>query len=85
MKRLLLGLTTAFGLCLSAGTLRDYVTVFNAADEELYTNAVSNAQAFDFLAKNVPTFECPDADVERTYYFRWWTYRKHVKKTACGS
>ncbi len=84
MKRLLLGLTTAFGLCLSAGTLRDYVAAFNATDEELYTNTVSNAQAFDFLAKNVPTFECPDADVERTYYFRWWTYRKHVKKTADG-
>ena len=65
-----------------AKSLRDYVAAFNAADEELYTNAVPNAAAADFLERNVPAFECPDADVERTYAFRWWTYRKHLKQTA---
>ncbi len=74
----------ALGLHLQAKTLREYVEAFNATDEELYTNAVSNAQAADFLEKNIPLFECPDADVERTYYFRWWTYRKHLKKTSDG-
>ena len=67
-----------------AKSLRDYVAAFNAADEELYTNAVPNAAAADFLERNVPAFECPDADVERTYAFRWWTYRKHLKKTVDG-
>jgi len=33
------------------------------------------------LRTNVPLFECPDKDFERTYYFRWWTYRKHIKQT----
>ena len=84
MKRLLLGLVAFGGLALSAGTLRDYVAAFNAEDEELYTNAVCNAQAADFLERNVPTFTCPDMDIERTYYFRWWTYRKHLKQTSDG-
>lgn len=25
-----------------------------------------------------------DAELEKTYYFRWWTFRKHVKKTPAG-
>lgn len=70
--------------CAPAKALRDYVAAFNAADEELYTNAVPNAAAADFLERNVPTFECPDADVERAYAFRWWTYRKHLRKTPDG-
>ena len=32
----------------------------------------------------IPLFECPDEDIERTYYFRWWTYRKHFRKTSVG-
>ena len=57
---------------------------FAATDEELYANAVDNAHAYDFLKDNVPLFECPDADITRTYYFRWWTYRKHLRKTSAG-
>jgi hypothetical protein len=26
----------------------------------------------------------PDSSVERTYYFRWWVYRKHIKETPGG-
>jgi hypothetical protein len=51
--------------------LRDYVRRFNAADEELYANAIPNAEAEDFLLENIPRFACPDKDIERTYYFRW--------------
>ena len=53
-----------------AGKLRQYVTRFNADDEELYAN-ISNKDALSFLEKNIPLFECPDQDFERTYYFRW--------------
>ena len=68
---------------LNNAKLRDYVTRFNADDEELYAN-IPNEEAFDFLDRNIPLFECPDPDMERTYYFRWWTYRKHIKKTPDG-
>ena len=70
-------------LVLDSSKLQDYVTKFNAGDEELYAN-IPNKDAFGFLEKNIPLFECPDKDFERTYYFRWWTYRKHVKKTPDG-
>jgi glycerophosphoryl diester phosphodiesterase len=68
---------------LSMAALRRYVEQFNADDEELYAN-VANQNALAFLEQNIPLFECPDADFERTWYFRWWTYRKHVKKTPDG-
>lgn len=70
-------------LILDSAKLQGYVTQFNADDEELYAN-VPNKDAFSFLDENIPLFECPDQDFERTYYFRWWTYRKHVKKTSDG-
>lgn len=59
---------------------RTYVQRFNAKDDECYTNAFSNAQAEKFIIENVPYFACPDKDIERTYYFRWWTFRKHLKQ-----
>ncbi len=67
-----------------ASIVADYVAAFNAHDNELYPQAITNDRAADFLIKNIPRFECPDADVERTYYFRWWTFRKHIRKTAAG-
>ncbi len=64
--------------------LRKYVEAFNSSDKELYKQEMPNDKAFNFLAANIPLFECPDKNVERTYYFRWWTYRKHIKKTPEG-
>ena len=59
--------------------LKTYVRRFNAKDVELYTNAVPNAAAESFMLANCPRFACPDKDIERTYYFRWWTFRKHLR------
>ena len=64
--------------------LQKYVEAFNKTDEELYANAVANADAAKFLLANVPLLDCPDEDIRRTYYFRWWTYRKHIKHTPDG-
>ena len=64
--------------------LSDYVGRFNAKDEELYANAIPNSAAEEFLLGNIPRFACPDKDIERTYYFRWWTFRKHLKQTDGG-
>ena len=46
--------------------------------------AISNEKSWDFLRENVPFFDYPDKEIERTYYFRWWTFRKHLKKTESG-
>ena len=61
-----------------------YVPEFNRNDDELYTNAIPNSAAEAFLRENAPLFTCPDKDIERTYHFRWWTYRKHIKKSSDG-
>ena len=68
---------------LSSGDLKNYVTRFNADDEEMFSN-IKNKDAYAFLKNNIPLFDCPDEDFRRTYYFRWWTYRKHIKKTEDG-
>ena len=69
---------------LRADSFRRYIDKFNQDDEELYKNDFPNAAAWDFLKANIPLFECPDEDIERTYYFRWWTYRKHIRHTPDG-
>lgn len=62
----------------------EYVTMFNKDDNELYKQYIPNEQAAQFLRENIPLFECPDKELEKTYYFRWWTFRKHIKETAEG-
>ena len=64
--------------------LKTYVDRFNADDWENHTNAIPNAAAYDFLKANIPLLECPDKDIERAYYFRWWTFRRHIKATPKG-
>ena len=46
--------------------LSTYVKRFNAKDDELYVNAISNAAAANFLSANIPRFACPNKDIERT-------------------
>lgn len=53
-------------------------------EDENVTNQVSNAESWKWLQRNIPLFECPDAGVEEMYYFRWWSFRKHVVKTPKG-
>jgi len=84
---LLVGNTTVArqsGPMLKPEAFQHYIDQFNRDDEELYTQYVPNEHAWDFLKANIPLFECPDTGFERTYYFRWWTYRKHIKQTPDG-
>ena len=60
--------------------LRTYVDKFNKNDFENYTPQIGNDKAYDFLAEQIPFLHCPDKDIEETYYFRFWTLRKHIRK-----
>ena len=71
-------------LILKPDQFRHHIEKFNAEDDELYKNVFPNAKAWEFLATNIPLFQCPDEGLERTYYFRWWTYRKHLNETPEG-
>jgi len=64
--------------------LSGYVEKFNADDSELVATYIPNSQSFKFLAANIPLFECPDKQMEEIYYFRWWTFRKHIRNTPEG-
>ncbi len=72
------------GALLEPDSFRHYIEQFNRDDEELYVQYIPNGQAWSFLQDKIPLFECPDKDIEQAYYFRWWTYRKHIKHTQDG-
>lgn len=69
---------------LGSDKLKEYVGYFNELDSEDVKNYIPNASAFDWLSQNVSRFECPDSVLEQTYYYRWWTFRKHLVKTPEG-
>ena len=64
--------------------LKNYVDRFNKNDDELYKQFISNDESFEFLNKNIPMIDLPNKEIEEIYYFRWWTYRKHIKNTDDG-
>ena len=38
----------------------------------------------EWIAQNVPLFECPDRQMQQIYYFRWGVFRKHIEETPDG-
>lgn len=71
-------------LVLKAESFKQYIDRFNEHDDELYVQHIPNEAAWTFLKDNIPLFESPDKAMEEIYYFRWWTYRKHIKQTPDG-
>lgn len=71
-------------LVLKPNPFAHYVERFNAAEPEDIVNLIPNAEAWAWLVKNAPLFDCAAARFEETYYFRWWTYRKHIRGTPAG-
>lgn len=69
---------------LHASDYKHFVEQFNHDDDELYKEYYTNDSAWAFMERNIPLFDCPDQDVMLTYYFRWWTFRKHIKQTPKG-
>lgn len=63
---------------------RHYVDYFNCMEDENIVQAIPNSKANEWMEKNVPLFECPQDNFEEMYYYRWWTLRKHIKKTPVG-
>lgn len=63
---------------------RHYIDEFNRSDEESVKQIYPNSVSWKFLENNIPLFDYPDKDLEKIYYFRWWTFRKHLKQTKDG-
>lgn len=69
---------------LEAESYAHYAADFNRDDDELFQQHIPNAASWAFLKDKIPLLDVPDKDIEKIYYFRWWTYRKHIKKTPDG-
>lgn len=64
--------------------MSEYVERFNRDDNEYVKQAVDNAHAADWMRENIPAVDLPDKTLEEIYYFRFWTFRKHLKETPDG-
>ena len=69
---------------LNSSNLVRYVERFNAMEDENVTNFVPNLNSAEWMTRNIPLFDCPDSEFEEIYYFRWWSFRKHIVKTPAG-
>ncbi|MFZ2148800.1 MAG: glycosyl hydrolase family 65 protein [Sedimentisphaerales bacterium] len=78
------GVIDQFESILKPDSFKHYVHYFNTMEDENIVNLISNAQSWLWMKSNIPLFECPDKAFEEIYYYRWWTYRKHIKQTPDG-
>ncbi|MDE3067799.1 MAG: glycoside hydrolase [Verrucomicrobiota bacterium] len=69
---------------LNPSAFAHYVACFNSMEDENVTNAIPNADSWNWLRREIPFFACPDREVEEMYYFRWWSFRKHLVRTPQG-
>lgn len=69
---------------ITAESFQPDVERFNTMVEEGVVNHIPDADAWDWMGQNIPRFDCPDPDIREIYYYRWWTYRKHIKSTPDG-
>lgn len=64
--------------------IAEYCARFNAQDDEPYRGDISNSETADFLTAEIPRWDCPDPVFREIWYFRWWSFRKHIRTTPYG-
>lgn len=69
---------------LQPSSFKHYVDYFNKMEDENIKQAIPNDSAWKWMQANIPLFECPQQNFEEIFYYRWWTLRKHIKKTEKG-
>ena len=57
-------------LSLAAGTVLDSRVLLERQD--FWVN-----QDFEWFEKNIPFFDCPDEEINTTYYYRWELVTRH--------
>ena len=61
-----------------------YAEHFNAMEDENIVTTIPNAQSSEWMRANIPLFDCPQENFREMWYYRWWTLRKHIKRTPVG-
>jgi hypothetical protein len=81
---LLLIAVAAPAAVLPPSTFQRYVEEFNRDYPDHLYGAIPDSEAFEWMKANIPLLSCPDRELERVYYYRWWAYRKHIESTPHG-
>ena len=67
------------------GLLKEYVEKFIALDGGEFEDFFDPSKGtYAFLQENLPEFECEDKTLEEIYYFRAYTFSKHIKRSRFG-
>lgn len=61
-----------------------YVDNFNTMEDENIVTDIPNSASAEWMSRNIPLFDCPQKNMEEMFYYRWWTLRKHIKRTPVG-
>ena len=69
---------------LSYDDFAHFANSFNEMEDENIVTTIPNAQASEWMRANIPLFDCPQQNFKELYYYRWWTLRKHIKRTPVG-
>ena len=77
-------LTIDEGYILQLSDFKHYVDYFNRMEDENIVQAIPNSESWEWMKENIPLFECPQDNFVEIFYYRWWTLRKHIKKTPVG-
>jgi len=67
---------------LDPGSFRPYFVQFSS-DEKVMLGA-SDPLQWEWFEQNIPWLDVPDKELEKIYYFRWYSFQKHVKPTPGG-
>lgn len=53
-------------------------------EQERAATGTQGPDIWPWMEANLPWFECPDPLIERLYYFRWYSFQKHIGDTGRG-
>jgi hypothetical protein len=63
-------------------SIQHYFTEFNNDEREMLGTAPP--LQWGWFVNNIPWLDVPDKNIEEIYYFRWYSFHKHIKKTPDG-
>lgn len=72
---------SAHGL-LAPDSYHHYFTEFAHQEQEFLND--QPADEWPWLRKNIPWLDVPDTEMQRIYYFRWYSFQKHIRQTPNG-
>lgn len=61
-----------------------YAEYFNNMEDENIITDIPNSEASEWMRREIPLFDCPQENFREMYYYRWWSFRKHIEKTPQG-